>query len=499
VGKNQNSNFDQIYTVNSFDKLTDSFLCLFKDEFFWFSDSSKTYFSDNLSEVTGYDVDELKSTREIIFSDDIEDYKKALFKFENDESKNEIDLEYRITRKNGKVIWVDESLRVFRDDEGKITRSIGRVTDISERKSKENQINNDNKKLKMQNYSKDKFLNLLSHDLKSPFTSILGFTEILMKEASLEESERNEYLSYIYESSAKLLQLINYLLDWSRLQTGKLQVDSERINIQGLVYNSVSSLTGMAVSKNIDIKVDLDDSLHILGDERLLSIVVTNLLSNAIKFSNSDSSIVVKAASFNNDFIEFIVKDEGLGISNKDKVKMFKIDSMFSTEGTKGERGTGFGLIFTKEIVEKHGGELWFYTQEEKGSEFHFTVPSLPDTILIVGTESGLRDTFVKLLKEEYPDRKVVVAGNAYEAINNIGNILPSVIITPHEMPLMNGVQLMETLLKDKVNSELKIIVIVEDIIPALESAYKKFGDAVLIQKSKAIEQLPETLHRIIV
>jgi two-component system sensor histidine kinase/response regulator len=497
--KAQRNNTGRMYTVNSFDELTDSLLGLFKDEFFWFSDSSKTYFSDNLFEVTGYNEDELKSTREIIFSDDVEDYKKALLGFENDESGNEMNFEYRISRKDEKVIWVNESLKVFRDEKGKITKSIGRVTDISERKLKENQIENDNKRLKLQNYSKDRFLNLLSHDLKSPFTSILGVTEILMKEASLEESERNEYLSYIYESSEKLLQLINYLLDWSRFQTGKLQVDSERINMRGLVYNSVSSLTEMAVGKNIDIKVNLDDSLHILGDERLLSIVVTNLLSNAIKFSNSNSSVIVKAVSFNNDFFEFIVKDEGMGISDRNKVRMFKIDSMFSTEGTKGERGTGFGLIFSKEIVKKHGGDLWFYTEEGKGSEFHFTIPSSPDTILIVETESGLRDTFVKLLREEYPDKKVVIAGNAYEAINNIGNILPSVIITSHEIPLMNGVQLMEMLLKDNEHSELKIIVAVEDITPALESAYKKFGDAVLIQKSKAKEQLPEALHRIIV
>lgn len=472
----------------------------FKDQFFWLSDNSgEVRFSDNLIEVTGYTITEVKSLQEIISSDDIENYKKALLELENDKTKSEINLEYRIIRKDKKIIWVNESLKVFRNEKGKITESVGRVTDISERKLRENRTEDDNKKLRRENYSKDRFLNLLSHDLKSPFTSILGFTEILMSEDSLEETERNEYLSYIYESSKKLLQLINYLLDWSKLQTGRLQVDSERINVQGLVYNSVSSLTGMAVRKNIDIKVDLDNSLHILGDERLLNIVITNLLSNAIKFSYSDSSVIVKIASFNSNFIEFVVKDEGVGIPDLDKVKMFKIDSMFSTEGTKGEKGTGFGLTFSKEIVEKHNGELWFYSEEGNGSEFHFTIPASPDTILIVETEVGLRNTFVKMLEQAYPDRKVVAAENAYEAINNIGNILPSVVITSHETPLMNGVQLMETLLKDNVNSEIKIIVLVGDVTAELENAYEKFGGAVLIQRSKAKEQLPNVLNRIVI
>lgn len=499
MGKNQKSNPSQIYKVDSFNKLTGSFISLFKDEFFYFFDNSgEMYFSDNFFEVTGFNTSELKSIREIVFEEDISSYKKVLFEFENDYLKDELNLEYRVVRKDEKLVWVNESLKVFRDENGKITKSVGRVIDVSERKLLEDEIEKDNKKLRKQNYSKDRFLNLLSHDLKSPFTSILGFTEILMKETSLEESERNEYLSYIYDSSERLLQLINYLLDWSKLQTGKLQIASERINVQGLVYNSVSSLTGTAVRKNVDIKTDLDNSLYVLGDERLLSIVITNLLNNAIKFSHGDSIVNIKVTSFNNDFVEFIVKDGGVGISDKDQVKMFKIDNMFSTEGTKGERGTGFGLTFSKEIVEKHGGELWLYSEENKGSEFHFTIPSSPNTILIVETEPSIKNTLAKILPKEYPDRKIIVANNVYEAVNIVGNILPSVIITSHETPLMNGVQLVETLVKGDENSGLKIIIVVEEITKELENTYKKFGDTVLVQKSNAEEQLHEALRRVV-
>jgi len=499
MGKRQQNNSSQDNAVDSLEKLMFNFISVFKDDFFWFTDNyNKTHFSENLFDVTGYSSDEIKSLQEIVYEEDLVEYKKNLYAFEEDLSKDEIILEFRIVNKSKETIWVNESLKIFRDESGKIIRLIGRVIDISGKKTIENQLKDDNETLKKENFAKNRFLNLLSHDLKSPFTSILGFTEILMKETSLTETERTEYLLYIYESSEKLLKLINYLLDWSKLQTGKLQLHSERINVQGLVYNCISSLTGTAVRKDIDIKVDIDNSLNVRGDERLLNIVMTNLLSNAIKFSHSESSVYVKVDTFNDNFIEFIVRDNGVGIPDKNKIKMFKIDSMLSTEGTKGERGTGFGLTFSKEIVEKHGGELWYYSEEEKGSEFHFTIPSSPDNILIVELELSLRDSIVKILEKEYPG-KLVISHSAYETVNNVDNVLPSVIIIPHETPLMNGAQLIKILFKKEKHPGLKIIVIVDEVTAELESLYNELGDVVLIEKSNARKHLTEALHQVII
>ncbi len=495
MGKPQQNNSGH---SNSLDKLMQNFVGVFKDQFFWFTDNSgETYFSENLFDVTGYLTDEINSLQEIIYKEDIIDYKRTLSVLENNLSKDEIFFESRIVNKDKKIIWVDINLKIFRDDNDKINRRVGRAIDISEKKSKETRIENENENLRQQNSAKNKFLNLLSHDLKSPFTSILGFTEILMKEASLSESERDEYLSYIYDSSNKLLKLINYLLDWSKLQSGKLQIDSDHISVQGLVYNSVSSLTGTAVRKDIDIKVDIDNLLNIRGDERLLGIVMTNLLSNAIKYSQSKSSVYVKAAPFNENFIEFIVKDEGVGIPDKQKIKMFKIESMFSTEGTNGERGTGFGLTFSKEIIEKHGGELWFYSEEGKGSEFHFTIPSSLESILVVELEHSLRESVIKILKKEYSEKNIITQ-TVNEVINNAGKIYPSIIILSHENPLINGAQLIATLFKSSNHSGLKIIVIVEEVNEELENIYKEFGGAVLVKKSNAKKQFAEALLQVI-
>lgn len=184
------------------------------------------------------------------------------------------------------------------------------------------------------------------------------------------------------------MQLVNYLLDWSRLQTGGIRIEPQRLHAQTLVFNCISSLTGNAIRKNLDIKVFIKDSLYIQADERMLTQVITNIISNAIKFSTEGKTIEVSADTFNESFVEFIVKDEGIGISDSNKIKLFKIEKMFSTEGTKGEKGTGLGLSLVKEIIDKHNGSIWFYTELDKGSEFHFTIPSSPNTILLVENNS---------------------------------------------------------------------------------------------------------------
>ena len=191
------------------------------------------------------------------------------------------------------------------------------------------------------------------------------------------------------------------------------------------------------------------------------------------------------------------MKDDGVGIPDNYKIKMFKIESMFSTEGTKGERGTGFGLTFSKEIIEKHGGELWFYSEEGNGSEFHFTVPSSPESILIVELEPGLRDSIIKILKKEYPE-KTIITQTANEVIDNAESMSPSVIILSHENPLINGAQLIGTIFKNGKHAGLKIIVIAEEVTGELENIYKEFGEAFLIKKSNAKKLLTEIFQQVI-
>jgi CheY-like chemotaxis protein len=319
-----------------------------------------------------------------------------------------------------------------------------------------------------------------------------------MNDTDLLEKEKTEYLSYINDSSQNQLQLINDLLDWSRLQTGRLKVEPQRVQLQRMVFNSVSSLTGDAIRKNIDIKVDVPDNLFVEVDERLLTQTVTNLLGNAIKFSPENTSVMISANIFNEKFTEIVVKDEGIGIPDANQEKILKPGKIFTTEGTKGEKGTGLGLALAKEIVEKHSGEIWFYSTPGKGSEFHITVPSSPNTILLVKSSLEMREKYLKLLRSRFPMYQVIGAENGYNALGIILNQMPFLIITEHEMPLMNGVQLIKSIKRKDKSLDIPIFVLDNGRSEDIKKIYNEQGIETLPDEPFDIDRLDEKLQAII-
>jgi CheY-like chemotaxis protein len=285
------------------------------------------------------------------------------------------------------------------------------------------------------------------------------------------------------------------LLDWSRLQTGRIKIEPLRLHAQSLVFNCVSSLTGNAIRKNIDMKINVLDNLFIQADERLISQVVTNLLSNAIKFSPEYKTVQVTAEVFNDEKIEFIIKDEGIGIADNFKEKLFKVEKMFSTEGTKGEKGTGLGLSLVKEIVEKHKGDIWFYTELGKGSEFHFTVPSSQNVILLVEDNKEEREQIEKIINDHFPEFKVISTDNGFEAITIISSKIPSLIVTKHDIPYMDGIQLLKSIRKGEKGYKVPVIAITEDIPEETKKLYYEFGISAILQKPLDINKFHEKLY----
>ncbi len=475
--------------------IENSFLwSLKKDE-----DKEIVFYTDNILKVTGYSGEELKHFpgrgNAIVYEEDQYKIKKIFTDFVEDSSRNFIKLIYRIIRKDKKVVWVVESVSVERNNDGHAFEFNGIVTDITDLKETEISLEQSLENYRQLNSSKDKFISMLSHDLRAPFTSILGFSEILINEPNLTNEERLEYLNYINDSSQNQLQLVNYLLDWSRLQTGRIKIEPQRLNAQSIVFNCISSLTGNAIRKNLEIKVQVKDSLFVQADERLLTQVITNLLSNAIKYSPEGKTIEISADFFNEKFVEVIVRDEGLGISESNKAKLFRIEKMFSTEGTKGEKGTGLGLSLVKEIIEKHEGDIWFYSEIGKGSEFHFTIPSSPNTILLVIDEYVERKRYEIILKENFPGHNVICVKNGYEALSHFLTQIPSLIITDNELPLMNGIQFIESIRREDKGGRIPIIALASDVSEDLRREYKLFGVESVLQKPVDEELFSEKIQ----
>ncbi len=239
----------------------------------------------------------------------------------------------------------------------------------------EKKLKQKNAELEKLNATKDKFFSIIAHDLKSPFNSLMGFSEMLSLYAESKSYEEiMEYSGIIHNSTRKLYSLVDTLLQWSRTQLGTTEYKPERIEIGIVSSNIVSILRINAEEKDIVISIDIDNSLVGWADKDLYSAVLRNLISNAIKFSRVGSVITVTARQ-KKQFVEISVADTGVGITKENLTKIFNIDKNISTKGTFNEKGTGLGLVLCKEFVEINRGTIWAESKLEKGSTFKFTVP----------------------------------------------------------------------------------------------------------------------------
>lgn len=460
-----------------------------KDFFFIynsFNGENEFYLSDSVKQITGYSPEELKllprNIYSLIYQEDKEAVEKTFTEIKCNPSLNSAELIYRIKSKNDELIWLKELLNIEREN-GEIINQRSIVLNINENKKSENSLLKSRDSLKELNTTKDKFINIISHDLRSPFTTLLGFSEILLNEQDISVEEKNEYLQYIYDSSKSQLNFINCLLDWSRLQTGRIKVEPARLNVRSVISTAITPLTGDAVRKNIDVKIEIPSDLYITADERLFSQAIINLTSNAIKYTPEGKDIFISSSRFNEGMIEIVVRDVGIGIAEENQPKLFRIDQKFSLAGTAGEKGSGLGLTLVKEIVDKHLGQVWFYSQIGSGSEFHLTIPEARNLVLLVEDDQGTRALYKKIIEDALKNFDVKFAENGYEAIGIYKDLLPTLLITDHDMPLMNGVQLVEAIQKKESTRTIPIIVISAKLTDDITRKYLKLGVDKVITK----------------
>lgn len=233
-----------------------------------------------------------------------------------------------------------------------------------------------NKKLQEANASKDKFFSIFSHDLKSPFQGLLGLSKALAEEySSLSEEERLKYARYLNSTTQHLYNLIESMLQWSRIETGKIKFQPVEIELHMEAAYILSLLNGRLIKKNISVVNNIDQSARAYADPDLLNSVLQNLISNAIKFTNPGGKICLSLFESSPD-VGVAVTDNGVGISEEVLQNLFRLDVRESRSGTEEEKGTGLGLIICKEIIEKHGGKIWAESQLGKGATFKFTLPA---------------------------------------------------------------------------------------------------------------------------
>lgn len=232
-----------------------------------------------------------------------------------------------------------------------------------------------NDKLKETIDTKDRFFNIIAHDLKNPMNSLLGLSDLLLHHwTRFNEEKKKKFIGQIHSSSEILFGLLLNLLDWSRSQTGKLQVNITATDVKNIVLENTRILNGQAESKSIFLKTFVGDNISALADENMLNTIIRNILSNAIKYTPKNGTIAVIAEN-NGSEVHVSISDTGVGMTQNQIDSLFKVDVNNSTSGTENEKGTGLGLLVCHEFISKMNGKIDIESEVEKGTTFIISLP----------------------------------------------------------------------------------------------------------------------------
>jgi len=271
----------------------------------------------------------------------------------------------------------DNQLNYFHAKFAKLNENEVVVTarDITEQKLSELQLQKNTTELKELNATKDKLFSIIAHDLRSPFSGILGISELLSSNIKEYEINKTQNLIEDISNQAKnTLTLLDNLLNWANSQTNKIQFRPTKNILKNLIEEITDVLSSFAKTKNISIKYFQIFEIEVYADQNMLKTVLRNLISNAIKFTNIDGQIEILGEDYLH-FNKISVKDSGIGIDEKTQKQLFKLDNNTKTVGTANEKGSGLGLILCKEFIEKHNGKIWVESKLGEGSKFIFTLP----------------------------------------------------------------------------------------------------------------------------
>lgn len=250
-----------------------------------------------------------------------------------------------------------------------------------QRKQSEQMLKQSEMKLRESNLTKDRFFNIIAHDLKNPFNAIIGFSNLIVEEWNeFGDEEKIAMISSIKASSEGAYELLMNLLEWSRLHVGKIVYNPEFIDVSTLIRLNFSLLKAGADAKNIQLKTGETCDKMVWADPNMINTVIRNLLTNAVKFTRQNGAITIECQKIpeHPGMVVISIEDSGVGIEARKLENLFDITSENISTGTSGETGTGLGLVLCKEFIEKNKGQIWVESRKNIGSTFYFSLPYKP-------------------------------------------------------------------------------------------------------------------------
>lgn len=367
--------------------------------------------NDRLESFLGYSEEELRNRNflEFVRPED-RDRSAELFYELLSGSVDSYTLELQYMHKDGSPMWTNVTASLVRDSAGKPVFVIRMLEDISDRKSALTNMQHYNtlvfeqkaalerqsdmllqlngemmqkqRELEDLNRSKDKFFSIVSHDLRSPFSSLLGISKLLAEGANdLERSDIKELAEALNSQAVNVFDFMENLLKWAQAHTGRMKYEPTVLSLKEITVPVESLLRENAHAKGVTLIDKISDELSVYADENMIRSVVQNLVSNALKFTPAGGTVTLSAAQSVKKprLVDISISDTGVGMSETDARKLFRIDVVHTTRGTEDETGSGLGLILCKELVEKNGGTIWVNSTEGTGTTFTFTLPLAKD------------------------------------------------------------------------------------------------------------------------
>jgi len=339
------------------------------------SNGIQHYVSESCERILGYKPEELINIsviEQMVHPEDQEKTKEGLYDILENSTNG--GAQYRHRHKNGSWVYL-EAFGTNQLNNPLIKSVVLNVRDVTERKKAEKDLLESKARLSEANGTKDRFFSIIGHDLKSPFNSIVGFSEILLEQINIKDYNGIEnYARIIHDSSNRAMNLLTNLLEWSRTQTGRIEFNPEYFELITIINEVVELLNGTAQQKSIFISKKLPHDIPVLADKAMVKTILRNLISNAIKFTNPGGEIIISIEQKEKELI-VSVADNGVGIKKENIDKLFRIDYSYSTLGTNKETGTGLGLLLCKEFIEMNSGNIWAESNEVNGSIFNFSLP----------------------------------------------------------------------------------------------------------------------------
>jgi len=404
---------------------------------------------------------------------------------------NQKRLELELKERSAQIETANYELQTINEESQTLNLSLQSMNE--ELQVQQHEIAESNRRLAEVSRTKSEFLANMSHELRTPLNSVIGFSEVLQDQLFGPINEKQQdYVQNILTSGRHLLSLINDILDLSKVESGKMELELTKFSLQETLDSSLMMLKEKALKGEIDLQMDSVPSadIQIVADQRKLKQILFNLLSNAVKFTPAGGTIRVGAIS-DGDFVEVTLADSGIGIKEEDIPKLFHPFTQLESVYSKEFEGTGLGLALTRQLVELHGGRIWVKSDFGKGSRFSFTIPltcvtntdtalSQPDMFPAAGgVTQGVAKTV--LMIEDNPLTLVAMenalkrkgyralrASSGKEGLEIAQRDSPDLIVLDLVMPGMSGFEVANRLQNNNVATNVPILVLTSmDLSPA--------------------------------